>query len=133
MRGYLEGGIWWSWHFQLQLINLERRLGKKADDILAEIMGCVIAERPDNHGADDYTVCLKLPGIYDEERNWIPPDTLAIVVRLRYVEDLKRHEWSAQTIMFTRELQTRKNRGLAQTAESHFRTRVVRRQYGRCA
>lgn len=127
MKGMLASGIWWSWHFRLQQLRLEQQLGREADDILASIMGHVIKNRPANCG-EDYIITVKLKKKYREHRNWSPPDTLAVPVRLEYCEDLERHVWKAKTLMFTRESQCAKERGAFQSAESHFRGKVVRCQ-----
>lgn len=137
LKGMLSGGIWWSWHFLLQKLAYERQLGKEADDIFAMLMGAAVTERPGGYHPEDYCVALNIGRHYHEPRNWSPPNAMVVIVRLEYVEDLKRHEWKAKTVMFTRWVQCRKGRGDAQTAEEHFRgngrtvpTRVFRRAYG---
>lgn len=130
LHGRFVNGIWWSWEFLNRQLQFESQLGQEADDILATIMGAVIAQKPDGHG-DDYVVVLELGQLYYEARNWTPPDVLAVPVRLQYIPDLKRHEWCAKTLMFTRKAQcdiNRVRRG-ARAPGEHFRADVVRRVY----
>ena len=126
--GKYVSGIWWSWKFLLKELQFRHQLGHEAEDIMAQLMGAVVAKRPEKHG-DDYVVVLQLGQLYSEHRNWRPPDTLAVPVRLDFVEDMGRHCWVAKTLMFTRKSQCDVNRGAAQSAESHFRGRIIRRVY----
>lgn len=131
LKGMLAGGIWWSWHYRLQELAYKRQFGKEADDILAQLIGLCVANRPDGHG-DDYCITLGLGKKLREPRNWSPPDTVVVVVRLRYVEDLGQHAWAATTMLLTRSSQCGKFRPGAQTAEEHFRVKhIIRGLYRR--
>jgi len=127
--GELSGGVWWSWHYRLQRLAYEGQFGEEAENVFAALEEEVVKEMPDGH-SEDYCVAMKLRGHYKETRNYYPPNTLVATVRLRYVEDLKRHAWTATTVMFTRWSQCREVRTGAQSAEEHFRvSRIARREY----